>query len=82
MPCKPGAKLTLMQRRAVAVLVKIHGHPNVVKLHEVNMTGVGAELVFDLADCTLNDCTMLCMIRPISVLVSIASLAVDRLELA
>ena len=46
MPCKPGAKLTLMQRREVDVLVKIHGHPNFVKLQAVNMASLGAELVF------------------------------------
>ena len=34
MPHKPGAKLTLMHRRAVDVLVKFHGHPHVVKLQE------------------------------------------------
>ena len=32
MPCKPGANLTVTQRRAVAVLVQMHGHPSVVQL--------------------------------------------------
>ena len=45
MPCKPGAKLTSMQRRGMDVLRKIHGHPNAVNLQEVNMTGFGVELV-------------------------------------
>ena len=38
------------------MLRKIHGHPNAVNLQEVNMTGFGVELVFDLADSTLRDC--------------------------
>ena len=67
MPCKPGAKLTSMQRREVDVLSKIHGHPNIVNLQEVNTTGFGVELVFDLADCTLRDCMKGGVMLPVQV---------------
>ena len=56
MPCKPGAKLTTMQRREVDALKKLQGHPNVIKLLNVNMTCFSVELVFELAENTLRDC--------------------------
>ena len=67
MPCKPGAKLTSIQRRDVDVLRKIHRHPNVVHLQEVNMTGFGVELAFDLADSTLRDCIKGGAVSPVRV---------------
>ena len=43
------------------------GHPNVVNLQEVNMTGFGVELVFDLADSTLRDCIKGGAVSPVRV---------------
>lgn len=56
MSCKPGAKLTTMQGREVDALKKLQGHPNVIKLLEVNKTCFGVDLVFELADNTLKEC--------------------------
>ena len=56
MVCKPGGKLTTMQKREVDALKKLRGHPNIAMLLQVNTTCFGLDLVFELLDFTLKEC--------------------------
>ena len=56
MDCKPGGQLTSLQKREVASLKKLNGHPHISRLYQVNITTFGVDLVLELAHRNLKEC--------------------------